>query len=127
MSFYVLLNCSCLGIGDAGLEALSSGCKKLMKLNLSYCNKLTDRGMGYIGLLEELCVLEIRGLHNVTGVGLTAVAAGCKRLVDLDMKQCQNVDDSGFWALASYAHNLRQVSRFTTCVWEFVSYKLSFL
>ncbi|KAA0050922.1 F-box/LRR-repeat protein 3 [Cucumis melo var. makuwa] len=100
----------CLGIGDAGLEALSSGCKKLMKLNLSYCNKLTDRGMGYIGLLEELCVLEIRGLHNVTGVGLTAVAAGCKRLVDLDMKQCQNVDDSGFWALASYAHNLRQLN-----------------
>uniref|UniRef100_A0A9I9DA16 F-box/LRR-repeat protein 15-like leucin rich repeat domain-containing protein n=1 Tax=Cucumis melo TaxID=3656 RepID=A0A9I9DA16_CUCME len=98
------------GIGDAGLEALSSGCKKLMKLNLSYCNKLTDRGMGYIGLLEELCVLEIRGLHNVTGVGLTAVAAGCKRLVDLDMKQCQNVDDSGFWALASYAHNLRQLN-----------------
>ncbi|KGN66042.1 F-box/LRR-repeat protein 3 isoform X1 [Cucumis sativus] len=100
----------CLGIGDAGLEALSSGCKKLMKLNLSYCNKLTDRGMGYIGHLEELCVLEIRGLHNVTSVGLTAVAAGCKRLVDLDMKQCQNVDDAGFWALASYAHNLRQLN-----------------
>ena len=83
--------------------------------------------MGYIGHLEELCVLEIRGLHNVTSVGLTAVAAGCKRLVDLDMKQCQNVDDAGFWALASYAHNLRQVHRFTTCDWEFVSYKLSFL
>lgn len=100
----------CLGIGDAGLEALSSGCKKLMKLNLSYCNKLTDKGMEYIGHLEELCNLEIRGLHNVTSVGLTAVAAGCKRLVDLDMKQCQNVDDSGFWALASYAHNLRQLN-----------------
>lgn len=114
------MNCSCLGIGDAGLEALSSGCKKLMKLNLSYCNKVTDRGMEYVGHLEELCNLEIRGLQNVTSIGLTAVAVGCKGLVDLDMKQCQNVDDSGFWALASFARNLRQVYGFITCVvWEF--------
>ncbi|XP_022969433.1 F-box/LRR-repeat protein 3 isoform X1 [Cucurbita maxima] len=100
----------CLGIGDAGLEALSTGCKRLTKLNLSYCNKVTDRGIECVGQLEELCSLEIRGLQNVTSVGLTAVAFGCKRLVDLDMKQCQNVDDSGFWALGSYARNLRQLN-----------------
>lgn len=118
---YLLLNCSCLGIEDAGLGALSNGCKKLMKLNLSYCKNVTDRGMEYISHLEELCNLEIRGLQNVTSVGLTAVAAGCKRLVDLDMKQCENVDDSGFWALASYARNLRQVYGFITCVvWGFI-------
>ncbi|XP_022135816.1 F-box/LRR-repeat protein 3 isoform X2 [Momordica charantia] len=114
----IALNCTriyeldlyrCLGIEDAGLGALSNGCKKLMKLNLSYCKNVTDRGMEYISHLEELCNLEIRGLQNVTSVGLTAVAAGCKRLVDLDMKQCENVDDSGFWALASYARNLRQI------------------
>lgn len=119
LSFYVLLNCRCLGVGDAGLEALSSGCKKLMKLNLSYCNKVTDSGMEYVGHLVELCNLEIRRLQNITSVGLTAIAVGCKRLVDLDMKQCENVDDAGFWALATYARNLRQVHGLTTCVvWE---------
>ncbi|XP_030474503.2 F-box/LRR-repeat protein 3 [Syzygium oleosum] len=100
----------CTGIGDDALAALSSGFKKLRRLNLSYCPDVTDRGMKYLGQLEELWDLEMRGLVNVTGVGLTALAAGCKRLADLDMKYCENVDDSGFWALAYYARNLRQIN-----------------
>ncbi|KAL3750077.1 hypothetical protein ACJRO7_011112 [Eucalyptus globulus] len=100
----------CNGIGDDALAALSSGCKKLRRLNLSYCSDVTDRGMEYLGQLEELWDLEMRSLFNVTGVGLMALAAGCKRLADLDMKYCENVDDSGFWALAYYARNLRQIN-----------------
>lgn len=103
------MDCSCTGIGDDGLAALSNGCKKLTKLNLSYCIGVTDRGMQYIGHLEELSDLEMRGLANITSVGLTAIAAGCKRLADLDLKHCENIDDSGFWALAYYARNMRQV------------------
>ena len=80
-----------------------------MKLNLSYCNEVSDRGLGFIGRLEELSDLELRGLIKITGVGLEAVAAGCKRLADLDLKHCEKVDDSGFWALARYSRNLRQV------------------
>ncbi|XWS57477.1 hypothetical protein CRYUN_Cryun09bG0177500 [Craigia yunnanensis] len=103
--FYIGSNCTkiheldlyrCTGIGDDGLDALSRGCKKLMKLNLSYCNEVSDRGLGYIGCLEELSDLELRGLIKITGVGLEAVAAGCKRLADLDLKNCEKVDDSGF-------------------------------
>lgn len=100
----------CSGIGDDGLEALSNGCKKLRKLNLSYCNEVSDRGLGYIGRLEELSDLEMRALHKITGVGLEAVAVGCKRLADLDMKHCEKVGDSGFWALAYYSKNLRQIN-----------------
>ncbi|MBA0788798.1 hypothetical protein Gotri_006745 [Gossypium trilobum] len=100
----------CTGIGDDGLEALSNGCKKLRKLNLSYCNEVSDRGLGYIGRLEELSDLEMRALHKITGVGLEAVAVGCKRLADLDMKHCEKVGDSGFWALAYYSKNLRQIN-----------------
>ena len=81
----------------------------MKKLNLSYCNEVSDRGLGYIGHLEELSDLELRGLVKITGVGLVAVAAGCKRLADLDLKHCEKVGDSGFWALAYYSRNLRQV------------------
>lgn len=81
----------------------------LKKLNLSYCNEVTDRGLGYVGRLEELSDLEMRGLAKVTGVGLEAIAAGCKRLADFDLKHCQKVGDPGFWALAYYSKNLRQV------------------
>ncbi|KAK8712483.1 hypothetical protein V6N13_147723 [Hibiscus sabdariffa] len=97
-------------IGDDGLDALSTGCKKLRKLNLSYCNEVSDRGLGYIGRLEELSDLEMRALHKITGVGLEAVVAGCKRLADLDMKHCEKVDDSGFLSLSYYSRNLRQIN-----------------
>lgn len=108
VDFIVLIH-RCVGIGDDGLASLSTGCKKLKNLNLSYCDKITDRGMGYIGSLKELSNLEMRGLMNITSAGLTAVAAGCKKLADLDLKHCEKIDDLGFWALAFYSQNLRQV------------------
>ncbi|XP_012088969.1 F-box/LRR-repeat protein 3 isoform X2 [Jatropha curcas] len=117
--FYVGSNCSklleldlyrCTGIGDDGLAALSNGCKKLKKLNLSYCNNITDGGMKFLGYMEELSDLELRGLDKITGVGLTALAAKCKSLADLDLKHCENIDDLGYWALAYYSRNLRQIN-----------------
>lgn len=100
---------SCTGIGDDGLAALSSGCKKLKQLNLSYCNEVTDRGLQYLSQVEELSDLELRGLVNITDKGLTALAAGCKRLSALDLKHCENINDSGFWSLAYYSRSLLQV------------------
>ncbi|MED6156427.1 hypothetical protein PIB30_014392 [Stylosanthes scabra] len=100
----------CVYIGDDGLAALASGCRKLMKLNVSYCNRITDKGMEYLSHLGELSELEMRGLSNVTSIGIKAVALSCKRLADLDLKHCDKIDDSGFWALAFYSQNLRQVS-----------------
>jgi len=100
----------CVRIGDDGLAALTSGCKGLTKLNLSYCNRITDRGMEYISHLGELSDLELRGLSNITSIGIKEVAISCKRLADLDLKHCEKIDDSGFWALAFYSQNLRQVS-----------------
>lgn len=100
----------CPGIGDDGMRALSNGCKKLKKLNISYCNGLTDKGMVYIGRLEELFELEMRSLMRVTGVGLQAVAAGCKGLTEIDLKNCENIQDDGFRALAYFSKNMRQIN-----------------
>ncbi|XP_057496054.1 F-box/LRR-repeat protein 3-like [Actinidia eriantha] len=116
---YIASNCTkireldlyrCTGIGDDGLAALSSGCKKLKKLNLSYCNEVTDRGLQFLGHLKELSDLELRGIVNITGIGLAALAGGCRRLSELDLKNCENINDSGFWALAYYSRNLQQIN-----------------
>lgn len=48
---------------------------------------------------------------DVSGAGLTAVAAGCRGLAELDLKHCENINDSGFWALGQYSKNLHQVQR----------------
>lgn len=99
----------CEGIGDGGLAAISRGCKKLKVLNLSYCDGVTDEGMAYLSSLEELSSLEMRSLRTITATGLTKLAAGCRRLAELDVKNCKGIDDSGFWALAYYSRNLQQV------------------
>ncbi|CAE6123355.1 unnamed protein product [Arabidopsis arenosa] len=100
----------CAGFGDDGLAALSRGCKSLNRLILSYCCELTDTGVEQIRQLEHLSHLELRGLKNITGVGLAAIACGCKKLGYLDLKLCENIDDSGFWALAYFSKNLRQIN-----------------
>ncbi|KAH0908614.1 hypothetical protein HID58_031935 [Brassica napus] len=100
----------CGGFGDDGLAAISRGCKSLNRLIISYCGELTDTGVEQIRQLEHLSHLELRGLKNITGAGLAAVACGCKKLDYLDLKKCENIDDSGFWALAYFARNLRQIN-----------------
>lgn len=100
----------CPDVGDDGMAVLSIGCKRLKKLNVSYCSSLTDKGMEYIGRMEELCELEMRGLMNVMGAGLQTIAAGCRKLTELDLKHCGNIQDSGFWALAFYSKNMRQIN-----------------
>ncbi|KAL3538208.1 hypothetical protein ACH5RR_001574 [Cinchona calisaya] len=100
----------CSGVGDDGLAALSISCKKLKKLNLSYCNRVTDRGIECLGHLDVLSDLELRGLLNITGEGLIGLVAGCKRLTEVDLKWCENIDDTGFWALAHYSRNLQQIN-----------------
>ncbi|KAI9081007.1 hypothetical protein K1719_036987 [Acacia pycnantha] len=117
-----LYRCEC--IGDDGLAALASGCKELIKLNVSYCNRITDRGMEYISYLGELSELEMRGLVNITGMGISKVAVNCKRLADLDLKHCEKIGDPGCWAIAFYAHNLRQINLSYCAVSDVVLYLL---
>ncbi|KAI4987546.1 hypothetical protein ZWY2020_020346 [Hordeum vulgare] len=100
----------CSSITDDGLAALANGCKKIKLLNLCYCNKITDSGLSHLGALEELTNLELRCLVRITGIGISSVVIGCKSLVELDLKRCYSVDDSGLWALARYALNLRQLT-----------------
>ncbi|KFK26555.1 hypothetical protein AALP_AA8G263800 [Arabis alpina] len=100
----------CTGFGDDGLAALPRGCKSLNRLIISYCSELTDTGVEQIRQLEHLSHLELRGLKKITGAGLSAIACGCKKLAYLDLKLCENIDDSGFWALAYFSRNLRQIN-----------------
>jgi F-box and leucine-rich repeat protein 2/20 len=109
-SFCFFLNCSCVRIGDDGLAALTTGCNKLAMLNLAYCNRITDAGLKCISNLGELSDFELRGLSNITSIGIKAVAVSCKRLANLDLKHCEKLDDTGFRALAFYSQNLLQVS-----------------
>ncbi|KAL8188848.1 hypothetical protein R6Q57_029603 [Mikania cordata] len=116
---YIASNCKnlkeldlyrCINVGDDGLGFIASGCKKIRKLNLCYCSKITDIGMTYLSQLEELSDLEMRCILKVTSVGLTALASGCRKLSELDIKHCENISDAGFWSLTYYSWNLQQIN-----------------
>lgn len=97
-------------IGDTGLAALASGCPKLRIVNLSYCIGITDDGLKSLARLDELYNLEIRGCFRVTSTGLSAIALGCKHLVELDIKRCYRVDDMGIVTVVQWCINLRQIN-----------------
>jgi len=65
--------------------------------------------MKHLSSLKELFDLEMRALHRVTSLGVTAIAMGCSSLTELDVKRCYAVDDVAMCALAQYSPNIRQV------------------
>ncbi|KAF3595835.1 hypothetical protein DY000_02025939 [Brassica cretica] len=97
----------CAGFGDDGLAAISRGCKSLNRLILSYCGELTDAGVEKIHLSH----LELRGIKNITGTGLCCNYSRLQETSLLGLKLCENIDGSGFWAVAYLSRNLRQVKR----------------
>lgn len=76
---------------------------------MSYCSRITDGGLHSVSQLRYLTHLEIRACKLVTSVGLSYIAAGCKRLVELDVKSCTSIDDAGLSSIAAGCRNLRQV------------------
>ncbi|KAJ7553166.1 hypothetical protein O6H91_06G086200 [Diphasiastrum complanatum] len=83
------------GIGDFGVAALCKGCKELR----SYAVYLA------IGELEQL---ELRGCALISSAGISYVAAGCTRLVKLEIKRCTGIDDDGVLAISQFCVNLRK-------------------
>ncbi|CAL9069300.1 unnamed protein product [Musa banksii] len=100
----------CFEVTDDGLAAIATGCKRIKNLNLCYCTRITDLGLKHLSCLEDLHDLELRGVHCVTSLGITAIANGCQHLTELDLKHCHLVDDAGLFALGQYTKNLRQAN-----------------
>eukprot|EP01018_Ginkgo_biloba_P000375 Gb_39800 [translate_table: standard] len=99
-----------VGVGDTGLAAIANGCSRLKTINLSYCIHVNDNALKSLSQLQKLHNLEIRGCSGISSVGLSAIALGCKRLVELDVKRCYNIDDAGISAMALSCQNLRQIN-----------------
>nr|ADE76629.1 unknown [Picea sitchensis] len=99
-----------VGVGDVGLAAIANGCPRLKSINVSYCIHVTDNGLTSLAQLQKLHQLEIRGCSGISSAGLSAIALGCKRIVELDIKRCYGVDDVGILAVAKSCQNLRQMN-----------------
>lgn len=97
------------GISDMGIAAIAKGCPALEMINIAYNNKITDLSLTSLSNCSSLKVLEIRGCPCVSSVGLSAIAMGCKQIVDVDVKKCYNINDNAMLPLAKFSQNLKQV------------------
>ncbi|KAJ8533789.1 hypothetical protein K7X08_007113 [Anisodus acutangulus] len=104
------------GISDLGILAIACGCTGLEMINIAYCNRITDGSFISLSKCSKLSTLESRGCPLVTSLALAAVAVGCKQLMTLDIKKCQNIDDAGMIPLAHFSPNLKQINLSYTSV-----------
>ncbi|KAJ4746732.1 F-box protein [Rhynchospora pubera] len=84
-------------VSDSGLFAIANSCPTLQELELHGC---TDLALRPISVFENLQILRlvgsVEGLYSgpgVTDIGLTILAHGCKRLVELELSGCEGSYD----------------------------------
>lgn len=84
-------------------------CKRIERLTLTNCSKLTDKGVS--DLVEgnrHLQALDVSDLRSLTDHTLYVVAQNCPRLQGLNITNCIKVTDD---SLLAVAQNCRQIKR----------------
>lgn len=86
----------CRKLTDKGLSSIAKGCHDLRALYVVGCRFVTDALLSALSMncnnLEEL---SLQGCTNITDSGLTVLVEGCKRLKQLDLNKCSNIGDIG--------------------------------
>ncbi|KAF2001747.1 RNI-like protein [Amniculicola lignicola CBS 123094] len=104
------LNLSALGneVSDGTLQPLS-GCKRVERLTLTNCTKLTDLSLTV--MLKDnraLLALDVTGLNAITDKTMLALAGNAVRLQGLNITNCTKISDD---SLEAVARNCRHIKR----------------
>ncbi|KAI9702211.1 MAG: SCF ubiquitin ligase complex subunit [Bogoriella megaspora] len=110
------LNLSQLGTqaSDGSLLPLS-GCKRIERLTLTNCSKITDTSLA--PLLDgnrNLLALDITGLDSITDRSMIKVAQYCHRLQGLNVSNCRKITDESLEAVAKNCRHVKRL-KFNDC------------
>jgi F-box and leucine-rich repeat protein GRR1 len=105
------LNLSALGneISDGTLGPLSV-CKRVERLTLTNCTKLTD--LSLVAMLESnrsLLALDITSVDSVTDQTMYALAKNAIRLQGLNITNCKKISDESLEAVAKNCRHLKRL------------------
>lgn len=111
------LNLSALGneVSDGTLQPLS-GCKRVERLTLTNCTKLTD--LSLTAMLKDnrsLLALDVTGLEGITDRTMFALAENVVRLQGLNITNCKKISDESLEAVARSCRHLKRVSKDHHC------------
>lgn len=105
------LNLSTLGVevSDGTLQPFSS-CKRIERLTLTKCVKLTDLSLE--AMLEgnrSLLALDVTELENLTDRTMLALAKNCLKLQGLNISGCRKISDESLEAVARSCRNVKRL------------------
>jgi len=106
------LNMSSLGshVSDACLLGMV-GCKRIERLTLTTCSKVTDVGLNPLLVgNKSLVALDITDMIGATDVSLSTVAEHCTRLQGLNVAGCLFLTDVSIVAVIESCRQLKRVS-----------------
>ncbi|KAK4730161.1 hypothetical protein R3W88_023149 [Solanum pinnatisectum] len=89
------------GVGDAGVVSLVSFLPKLIYLDLSFCDKVSDEALRVIGSVSSLKYLNLQGCWLVSDAGLKSLTGGPLRMTlkKLILAECDRITDCGVLSL----------------------------
>jgi len=106
------LNLSALGseVSDGTLQPLS-GCKRIERLTLTNCSKLTDLSLtAMLADNRSLLALDVTNLEAITDKTMTALAANAVRLQGLNITNCKKITDESLQEVAKNCRHIKRVS-----------------
>jgi F-box and leucine-rich repeat protein GRR1 len=110
------LNLSSLGpqVSDGTLLPFSS-CKRIERLTLTGCTKLTDQSVSrMVDGNRSLLALDVTGMESVTDVTMETVANNCFRLQGLNITGCRKITDDSLINVARSCRHLKRL-KFNEC------------
>lgn len=108
------LNLSALNkeVSDGTLQPLSE-CKRVERLTLTHCTKLTD--LSLTAMLKgnrSLLALDVTGVEGVTDRTMFALAENALKLQGLNITNCKKITDESLEVVARSCRHLKRVSNF---------------
>jgi len=111
------LNMSTLAsnVSDGTLAGMTQ-CKRIERLTLTNCTKLTDVSLQpLIDHNRSLLALDVTGLDQLTDRTMITVADNCLRLQGLNVTGCKKLTDASVEAVAKNCRHLKRL-KFNNCV-----------
>lgn len=90
------------------MKAIGDGLSLLHSLDVSYCRKLTDKGLSAVAKgCCDLRILHLTGCRFVTDSILEALSKNCRNLEELVLQGCTSITDNGLMSLASGCQRIK--------------------
>ncbi|XP_065669199.1 F-box/LRR-repeat protein 2 [Hydra vulgaris] len=97
----------CVSITDECLMYIGKRFFNIIELDLSWCWDVSDDGLSFIiNNCRHLKKLHLQGMHEICGSHFSKIASSLKKLVFLDLRQCNKVDDDFIDGLVKCMENL---------------------